>query len=220
MKKRVFLLILFVSLLLPLMVSAKTYYDGYSTMNFVDTLKAEGMEIENKSYKETDDQAIIYIFRGQGCGFCRKLLTYLNSISDEYGKYFKVVSFEVWKDSKNSALMTKVANFKGDQANGVPYYVIGDETFGGYSEEYNQKIINAIMKQYEDKSSDVFKELEKSEKKNNQGNGADTFAIIFWNLIIVGAFSGIVMYVNNKNKEVILNAINTNSKVKNEKKEK
>ena len=146
MNKKIFLLIALVAVLFPLSSLAKTYYDDYATMNFVETLKAEGMEIENKDYKEASNQATIYIFRGQGCGYCRKLLTYLNSISKEYGKYFKVVSFEVWNDSKNSSLMSKVATLKGDSANGVPYYIIGDETFGGYSEEYNDRICGIFYK--------------------------------------------------------------------------
>lgn len=219
MKRKIILLVLLVSLILPFGVLAKTYYDDYNTMNFVDTLKAEGMEIENKDYKETDDQATIYIFRGQGCGFCRKLLTYLNSISKEYGKYFKVVSFEVWNDSKNSALMTKVATSKGDTANGVPYYIIGDETFGGYSEEYDERIKTAIMNVYNnpDSNPDVFEDLEKSENGKNSSSSADTFAIVFWNFVIVAVGSFVTIYFSNKNKHEILNAINesNNSKKKN-----
>ena len=217
MKKKVFMLVLLISLMFPIHALAKTYYDDYNTLNFVDALKAEGMEIENKDYKETNDQAIIYLFRGQGCGYCKKLLTYLNSISKEYGKYFKVVSFEVWNDSKNSALMTKVATSKGDTANGVPYYIIGDETFGGYSEEYNDRIVKAIMDNYNnpDSHGDVFKDLEKSEKKDESTGGGDTFAIVFWNFVIIAAATGVVIYLNNKNKQEILDAINGNKKMKN-----
>ena len=213
MKKRLLILIMLFAVMFPLNSFAKTYYDDYATTNFVETLKAEEMEIENKDYKETDDQAVIYIFRGQGCGYCRKLLTYLNSISNEYGKYFKVVAFEVWNDSKNSALMTKVANLKGDSANGVPYYIIGDETFGGYSEEYNDRIINAIMDVYNNPkpNGDVFEELASNENKGTK-NSSDTFAIIFWNFVIVSIATGIVIYLNNKNKNTILNAIENSRK--------
>lgn len=215
MKKKLILLIAVVAVLFPFSSFAKTYYDGYATMNFVETLQAEGMEIENKDYKEDSKQATIYIFRGQGCGFCRKLLSYLNSISNDYGKYFKVVSFEVWNDSKNSALMSKVATLKGDSANGVPYYIIGDETFGGYSEEYNDRIVKAIMNVYNnDDSKDVFKELEASEKKSNSSGSSDIFATVFWNIIIVVIAAGIVIYFNNKNKEEIISAIKESSKSK------
>ena len=214
MKKSLFILILLLAVMLPVTSFAKTYYDDYNTMNFVETLKAEDIELENKNYKETNDQATIYIFRGQGCGYCRKLLTYLSSISNEYGKYFKVVSFEVWNDSKNSALMSKVAASKGDSANGVPYYVIGNETFGGYAEEYNDRIIQAIMEVYNnpDSNADVFEELSAAENKTSSNGGSDIVAVIFWNLVIVGVATGVIVYLNNKNKNEILEAIG--SKVK------
>ena len=46
------------------------------------------------SYKENDKQAVIYMFRGQGCGYCRAFLSFLASIVDDYGEYFKLVSFD------------------------------------------------------------------------------------------------------------------------------
>ena len=79
MKKKLILLLLVVSLL-PFKVFAKSLVDDYNTMNFKETLEAEGFTLENKDYKETDDQAIIYMFRGQGCTYCRAFLTFLNSI--------------------------------------------------------------------------------------------------------------------------------------------
>ena len=81
MKKKVLFLFLVLSIMLPLTVFAKTYYDEYNTMNFVETLAAEGFTLENKDYKETDDQTIIYLFRGQGCGFCRNHLRKINLLN-------------------------------------------------------------------------------------------------------------------------------------------
>ena len=194
---------------IPIRVFASTYYDNYKTLNLVEALKEEEIELENKDYKETDDQAIIYLFRGNGCGFCRKLLTYLSSISKEYGKYFKVVSFEVWNDAENNSLMQKVAGVTGVAAQGVPYYIIGDETFDGYAESYNDRIINAIMKEYNepDPNADVFNKLDEKENGTTKSSGTDTFAIIFWNLVIVGVGAGLVIYFNDKNKKEILKRI-------------
>ena len=191
------------------MISAKTYYDEYNTMNFKETLLSEGMEIENKDYVETDNQVIIYLFRGSGCGFCARLLSYLNSISTEYGKYFKVVSFEVWNDTRNSALLNKMPSVTNVAAQGVPYYIIGEKVFDGYNETYNQKIIDAIMDEYKNPTEDIFSKLEKSEKKANSGE-TDTFAIIFWNLIFIIIASGVNIYLNNKNKKEILEALEKN----------
>ena len=95
MKKKIltFLVTLGV-ILLPLTANA-SLIDEYEHKNFKDTLAAESIELKNKDYKETDDQITIYMFRGQGCAYCRSFLEFLNSISNEYGKYFKLVSFEV-----------------------------------------------------------------------------------------------------------------------------
>ena len=43
----------------------------------------------------------------------------------------------------------------GDEAKGVPYTIIGEKTFSGYSEEMNDEIIKAIKSQYKD-SYDVY----------------------------------------------------------------
>ena len=161
MKKRIILLLLVVALM-PFRVFAKSFIDDYNTKNFVDTLKEEGMEIENPDYKETDKQAIIYLFRGNGCGYCRAFLTFLNSISKEYGKYFKVVSFEVWSDAKNSELLNKVPLVTNQSAGGVPYIIIGEKVFAGYAESYDEDIKAAIKAQYDNPSYDVWKNLMKS----------------------------------------------------------
>ena len=166
MKKKILFISLVISLVMlaPFKVVAKKYYDGYETKNFKQTLEAEGMTIKNKDYKETDKQATIYLFRGQGCGFCQNFITFLNSISKEYGKYFKVVSFEVWNNAENSELMGKIGYVTGEEAGGVPYIVIGKKVFPGYISDWDDEIKDTIKKQYNDNSYDVFKELEKMEQ--------------------------------------------------------
>ena len=85
--------------------------DDYKSLNFKEALNEEGIELKNSNYKETDDQAIIYMFRGKGCGYCKKFLTFLSNLSNEYGKYFKLVSYEVWYDTNNNTLMQTVASY-------------------------------------------------------------------------------------------------------------
>ena len=213
MKKKIFLLLLVAAILLPISTLAKTYYDEYKTMNLKEALAQEEIELQNKDYKENDKQAIIYLFRGNGCGYCRAFLTFLSSISKEYGDYFRVVSFEVWQDSKNSALMNKVASVTNKPAGGVPYIIIGDKVFGGYAAAYDEDIKAAIMAQYKDSSYDVFKELEKKEKAAN--GGTSTFAVVFWNAAIVIAATVAIIMVSNKNTQRVLDALDDKSTKKN-----
>lgn len=216
MRKKLVLLLLVVALL-PFKVFAKSFLDDYNTKNFVETLEEEGMTIENKDYKETDDQAIIYMFRGNGCGYCRAFLTFLNSISKEYGKYFKLVSFEVWSDANNSALLNKVPIITNEAAGGVPYIVIGEKVFAGYTDSYDESIKDAIMAQYKDPSYDVMKELDK--KLNGNTNSGSSFATIFWNAFFIVAATVAIIVVNNKNTDRILVALGKKEVVKEVKKE-
>ena len=211
MKKKLIIILLVVALL-PIKVFAKSFLDDYNTLNFKDTLVAEGMELQNKDYKEDDKQAIIYMFRGQGCGFCRSFLTFLNSISNEYGKYFKLVSFEVWNDAKNSSLMNKVPLVTEQQATGVPYIVIGEKVFTGYASDYDEDIKAAIKAQYNDNSYDLMKELDK--RLNGSTSSMDTFAVVFWNAFIIVAATVAIIVVSNKNTQRIIDAMNTKPVVK------
>jgi len=140
----------------------------YETTNLEQTLKAEGIKYDLKNYKETDDQITIYLFRGNGCGYCKKFLTFLNSITDEYGKYFKLQSYEVWYNKDNSKLLENVAEFLDEDAGGVPYIIIGDQVFPGYHESYDEQIKKAILDLYNSEERyDVFVEMAKAEQTNN-----------------------------------------------------
>ncbi len=212
MKKKLILLLLVVALL-PIKVFAKSFVDDYNTMNFKETIESEGFTLENKDYKETDDQAIIYMFRGQGCGYCRAFLEFMNSISKEYGKYFKMVSFEVWNDANNADLLEKVPLVTNKAAGGVPYIIIGEKVFAGYASTYDEEIKEAIMKQYKDNSYDVMEKLD--ERLNGKTNSTSSFAVIFWNAFFVIAATVALILVNNKNTEKVLNALEKKENKKN-----
>ena len=165
----------------------------------------------------------IYLFRGKGCAYCKKFLTYLNSIVDDYGKYFKVVSYEVWYDNDNAELMEKVGNLLGQKAEGVPYIVIGDKVFAGYAESYNDEIKEAIKKQYDSKNEyDVMKKLAESSdnaEETTTTKSSDTTAlIIIVNLLFIAVATVIIVLFNNKNKLEIMDKLEEMDSVKKTKK--
>lgn len=165
MKKKILLLLMLPLLLVPIFnVSAKEKQVEYESMNLKETLQSENIELKYQDYKETDKQVPIYLFRGTGCTYCRAFLEYLNEITEEYGKYFKLVSYEVWTNANNSDLLEKTSEFIGQQATGVPFIIIGDQIFPGYSESYNSAITTAIKKLYDSKNRyDVFEDMEKQD---------------------------------------------------------
>ena len=132
-------------------------YASYNTTNLVETLEAEEIELKNKDYKEDPKQAIIYMFRGQGCGHCQEFLSFLSDLTEEFGEYFRLVAFETWQDSTNSELMKETAESLGEEASGVPYIIIGDKTFAGYASTYDEQIKSAIMDLY---NTDVEKRID------------------------------------------------------------
>ena len=89
----------------------------------------------------------IYLFYGDGCPHCAALEEYLNN---EYSsdKNVMVYKYEVWNNKENQELWKKVENITGEEAKGVPYFVIGDEIYQGYSagSTWEKKVDKAIKK--------------------------------------------------------------------------
>ena len=214
MKKKLMIIMVLVSILfIPFSVFAKE--KKYNTLDFEQTLKEEGIKPEYKEYKPDSNAITIYMFRGKGCGYCRAFLTFMNSITEEYGKYFKMETFEIWNDSTNSALMSEVSSYLGQPATGVPYVIIGDKVFGGYSKEYDEKIKEAIKEVYNTKKNkryDVFKSMDKN--KNSLLN-SDSLSVAIWSLIFTSISTIILMsFISLKFKELNNKIDNLNIKEK------
>ena len=82
-------------------------------------------------------------------------MKYLDDINDKYGNKFNLYGFEVWHNSENANLMKEFILAKGDKSSGIPYYIIGDESFVGYNYTYDEKIVSAIKK-YSSSDSDIY----------------------------------------------------------------
>ena len=140
----------------------------------------------------------------------------MNSIVEEYGKYFEVVSFESWYDADNGALMEEVSTFLGEPAQGVPYIVIGDQAFGGYAESYNEAIIGKIQEEYakENDKYDVFEEMAKAEKAAARAENAKTNKIIIFNFVFVALGTATVIMFNSKQNKQLVELIEKQNKSK------
>ena len=128
------------------------------------------------------------------------------------GKYFKVVSFEVWGNEDNSNLLNQVATTMKQEAGGVPYIVIGDKVFAGYAEDYDDDIKTAIKKLYDtDKADryDVMEHLSDSTAApdttgtNTSKDSSSNFSlIIFYIVFTLAACTVVVVYENKKRIEL------------------
>ncbi len=225
MRKKSIWIILLCLVLLPFGVKAET-----KTQNLEEILTAKNIEHDLSGYKETDDKVPIYLFYGETCTYCESFIEFLNSIVGEYGKYFKLVGYEVWKNADNSNTMEEVSEFLGEKATGVPFIVIGDQTFIGYGPSSDESIKKAITDLYNSKDKyDVFKEMEKAEKEKKKANkNTSNTSVIIWNACItLVAVVGVVFYdhqkyqkLNNKLEEMnnkIEKSSNTEKKTKGKK---
>lgn len=138
------------------------------------------------------DPINVYIFKGDGCGYCAAALEFFESIEDDYGKYFDLVEYEVWYNEDNAKLMTDVASYFGEEIGGVPYIVIGDKTFQGYAESYNEDIKSAIKNAYDAKDYvDAIKavndgEIPKVDAKEDNSDDSNKTTIIIIAVALVG----------------------------------
>lgn len=139
---------------------------------------------------EDKEPVKVYIFRSDSCGYCRALMEYLDSIEEEYGKYFDVYDYEV-SDSENSQLYYEVAEYMGDEVSGVPYMVVGEYTYpNGFAattvidkesgQTSGDQLIERIMEIYN--SNDRFDVMFEMNNKPNY----DVIVAVVSGIIIVG----------------------------------
>lgn len=102
-----------------------------------------------------NEKVNIYLFYGDGCPHCADLEEYLDS-QYRKDKDVEVYKYEVWSDTENQKLWEKVQSVMETNAKGVPYFVIGEEVFQGYSKgstwerKVDKAIKNAKEKDYND----------------------------------------------------------------------
>jgi len=130
-----------------------------NTENQIENNMKIDAKLENVTYNE--NKVNIYFFWGDGCPHCEEEFKFLKSIETEYGDYFTLNTFEVWHNEDNREILKQFANAMGDEVKGVPYTIIGNKTFAGFSEKYEQQFLKAIKEQYQN-SYDVY-----FDKKNN-----------------------------------------------------
>ena len=185
MKKfRIFLLLIIGAFIFPLLVNAEVKPD--------------------KAIDEDSNEVRVIMFRGEGCPHCEEAIEWLNSIENDYGSKFQLISYEVWNNTDNSEFMNQVAEVRGENPSGVPYIIIGDKTWYGFDESYKTEMLNEIDAEYKQDVKDRYDIFEyvktgKAPKKSTDP-GVDTASLITLLIVIVviGGIAGGTYYVNKK----------------------
>ena len=102
------------------------------------TFDSDYNEIEDK------DKVPILVFYGEGCPHCEELFENLDNLDSSIKDTIVVRMYEVWNNESNSKYMNAVSNYLEEEVVGVPYIIIGDQSWIGFSQNYLAEIIEAI----------------------------------------------------------------------------
>lgn len=87
----------------------------------------------SNTYCKESNLVNIYIFHSDYCEHCKEEIKLLNDLEEKYDN-IKIYKYEI-NNSKNKELFNKVANFYNTNSDGVPFTIIGNKYFIGYSDE-------------------------------------------------------------------------------------
>lgn len=131
MKKILLLILLFISLLFPLNIFALSD-------NYID-------KVSSITETEVNDKKInIYLFKGDGCPHCKEEEQWLESIKQEYDEYINIYKFEVWYNDTNAKMLDEVKKEFGSHSTSIPFTVIGEYYYTGFSDVTASEIENKI----------------------------------------------------------------------------
>ena len=193
MKKIISLFLLAILLVIPFSVFAEGE----------EVTSAGGEKVTTTA--EEDNKVPVYLFRGEGCPHCQEAEEWFDSIQGEYGSKFKVVDYETWNDQSNAELMQKVASARGETAEGVPYIIIGNQSWNGFADEYKSEIIAQIESVYEQPKTERYDIIERvttgktGEDSKKEESSNDVLALIVILLITGGVCFGVYKARSNAN---------------------
>ena len=99
---------------------------------------------ETVNVEVEENKVNLYLFYGQECPHCEAEREWLEDIKDEYKDSLNVYEFEVWHNDDNSAMMKEVKSYFGATKESVPFTVIGDSYYFGYSDSISSMIEGSI----------------------------------------------------------------------------
>lgn len=130
--KKFFIILIFSLLIVPFNVFALSE-------NYVDRVSS----ITNTKIEE--GKINLYLFRGEGCPHCAEEEEWLEEIKEDYQDYLNVYEFEVWNHDENAKFLDQVKLEFQATSNGVPFTVVGENYFLGFSDATASNIENKIM---------------------------------------------------------------------------
>lgn len=142
-------------------------------------------------FADENEEVNVYFFKGDGCGYCEAGLEWFDEIEDRYGERYKLHEYETLYDKDNAALMEAVAKIRGEDVKGVPYIIIGDQSWNGFDDSYKDEIIDKIRSEYKTAVAERYdvmnyvEDIPSSEDEDDDDGYADDIAITVLLLLVV-----------------------------------
>ena len=165
----------------------------------------EGETVEEAPAENSQSNEVrVYLFRGDGCPHCQEAEEWFQSIEEEYGNLFEIIDYETWYNEENADLMQKVADARKENAEGVPYIIIGNKSWNGFAADYEDEIIEQIKSEYDvnvENRYDIMKLLPSSsnQKEKEKKSGNDVAALLIILVVVGGVCFGIYKARNSTN---------------------
>lgn len=96
--------------------------------------------------KAEENLVNLYLFYSNTCPHCEAEMELLEKLQEDYDN-LKIYKYEISED-ENSLLLSKVSEMFNINVTGVPFTVIGEKTFFGYSEENSKKKFIGTIEYY------------------------------------------------------------------------
>lgn len=159
---------------------------------------------DTSSDTSSSEKVNVYFFYGNGCGYCANAEAFFDDLKEDYGDQFNLVMYETWYDTDNADLMQKVADVRKEEASGVPYIIIGNQSWNGYDSSYDEEIISKIEAEYKtdpDERYDIMNYvdgIDLSDAATSANNYASDIAVVIAIVLVVAAVSGGIWYARKK----------------------
>ena len=86
---------------------------------------------------------LLYLFHGDGCPHCAEEKKFLTQMLSKYPN-LEVKYYEVWNNEENDKLMNILKEKMDNNVKGVPFTIIGDNSFIGYNENIAYQVEEVI----------------------------------------------------------------------------
>ena len=99
-------------------------------------------------YAEEKNLVNIYLFHSNTCPHCKEEIKVLDELQKEYSN-IKIYKYEI-SDRNNLILLDEIADIYDINVNGVPFTVIGDKYYIGFSHDFGKATFISAIEYYSD----------------------------------------------------------------------